>query len=376
MQVGEFVESDDYAAALRAAADEEGQSLPRARAAYERLLRDHDDDPLLLTRLAAMACAIDPDGSETAKRFTRARRVAAEYAPFWEERARCDLLRGDKSTAAESLRRAASLAPVERWAARAAVCDSAPEVCGPNDPGLLAMTRAREAWALALRVELAQCADRAHCDDEVLRRAAFWGQGLLSRWVPHVRTSRDDRDLRAVAAVIDAELAAQPNPPSAPSAPNATTATGATQAVRTARQLAGGLVDRATGPLPELITLLAVDDAIERGDLSALSVRAMRGHVAPAVVAARALLVRRVDVFRELAADFTGGTRAREEVLLSLLEGNPQAPPTDGGVEPLSASVWAACAEALEARGAGLGKAWAARVAHTPPLPLDPAIKM
>ncbi|MBX3233463.1 MAG: hypothetical protein KIT84_37830 [Labilithrix sp.] len=257
---GPFVPSEAYAAYLRGVLAEEAGDDKTALAAFEEAAREDDDeDPEPLVRIGAVRCRLDPKGRGADDAFAKAAKVDRTYAPLLAARARCAALRGHGDAAIatmDGIGRADREPSLEAlWITLARARPAARERA-------IALTVASGERVAAWDALLAW--GRAHHDAVLVARGLA---GLLR--VSPLRA----REVEAGALELlgDGETGH-------------------------ARAVAAALADAPAelGPVrvqDATVARLAIDEALARGDVRAAERRALRGHVALAEVAGRALLL-------------------------------------------------------------------------------------
>ena len=268
---GSYVEPEVYASFLRGAIAEETGDLSAALAAYAETAERDGSDPEVWTRIGDVRCRMPGDGAAADRALARALTLDEGYAPAWEARARCALLRdptGGLRAAEAPARRAAKEDPraIAPQLVLARAAEAAKDAAGARDR-LVALTLVHRE-SLAAWEALAAWG-RAHGDSVLVARA-------LAEAVRHAPSSRRTIGDRAVALAGEGELVA-------------------------ARIVAAAALD-ADGPrVSEATARLGIDAAILAGDVERVRARATRGHVGLDEVAARALLLGDVRMARALA---------------------------------------------------------------------------
>lgn len=264
---GRYVSPQAYEQFLRGAIAEESGALDEALAAYESVARDDPADPETFARIARIRCRKRPDDPRARAAIDTALALDPDYGPAFAARALCSF------AAAGDVQRAARLEPrnVELQIA-AATTDGA---LSAGAEKLVAITAAFRTSTAAWEA-LASWAD-THGDPALAVRASM----ELVRLSP---------SKAAFAARIAEALAGEGE-------------------LALARRLAVAVVaaraDTARGGAPApsgLMTRLAVDEALLRGDEASATFRATLGRLPLDEVAARALRHGRLELAEELAS--------------------------------------------------------------------------
>ena len=301
---GRFVSPQAYEQFLRGAIAEESGAMDEALAAYESVARADPTDPEPFARIARVRCKKRPDDPLARAAVEKALALDPDYGPAFAARALCSF------AAAGDVQRAARSEPQNLELQIAAA--NADEVLSPGADRLVAITSAFRTRAAAWEA-LASWAD-AHGDPALASRA----------WIELVRLA----PLRAGLAQHAAEALA-----------------GAGE-LALARRIAVAVVSaradatRGGAPAPSLlVTRLAVDEALLRGDDAAATLRATLGRLPMDEVAARALRVGQLDLgealaTRSLAADPSSAGARLVLATVALLHGrspSPTPPRSDAG---------------------------------------------
>lgn len=293
VRVGIDVSPEAYAAFLRGTLAERDGRKPDAVAAYEDALDAAHDEPLLLARLAAARCAVDPDDARADRLLARAVKLDPSSGPVAEGIARC--ASGRKN--AEATRKAAEqIVRAEPFSARLERLrvEVSPVAAASARQRLVALTVARGGDATAF--EALRAWARAHDDAELEVHA-------LVRLV----------ELGPAAAVADAEAVAGRLEGEGARA----LATRLAEAVVDARRSRGGPRPRA-----RVTGWLALDAALARGDVELARARASAVGISDVGFAARAILLGRADLARPALEARLGAEPTAEEAcaLAALLE--------------------------------------------------------
>lgn len=283
-QEGRFIEPDAYAAYLRGALAEAHGEYRTALAEYENAAKLDDEDPEIWTRIADVRCKIDPKDLEAQYAVTRALLRDEEYGPAWVVRASCEIARG------------VDRVHVEQAAARAVEVDP----------------RSTKAQVLLARVE----DGRAPVDARRRLVALTIAQGndadawmALGSWAE----GEGDATLEATAFSRAAGL----TPTRWKIVADAAARLAGNGALREARELSAALADaehrlrRADAREPfaidqaPLVARMAVDEALARGDADVAERRASLGRIDVDELAARATLLGKESLGRDLLAPVT-----------------------------------------------------------------------
>jgi tetratricopeptide (TPR) repeat protein len=270
---GRYIEPGAYAAFLRGAIAEAGGDARGALEAYQAAAELYSESPEIWTRLGAVRCVADRRDGNADEAFARAATLDPTYGKGWEARSKCALARGDS---------AGSLAAAARAAALDASADEANAILARGAAaGHDAATR-EQLVALTLTSQAPLVAwDALGRWAESRGDVALWVRALRS--VVRLDTTRRDAVARASEQLAGAGDIAE------------------------ARSLAAAAVETGDQPLPlarhPLAARLAVDEAIARGKAATVSVRASRARLSLEEAAARALLLGKPDVARELASE-------------------------------------------------------------------------
>jgi hypothetical protein len=333
LRLGRAVGSEAYSAFLAGTLADAAGDSKRALAAYERALRLDDDAPELWTRLGDLRCRLDPRDQVADRAFGRALDLDPTYAGAHVARARCALSRGREDAAAESARAALAADPrayaAEVMLARASSRRPSPELRARVVALTLAHGEREAAWDAMLAW------GTARADAELTARALAG----LARVAPYRRA---EIARAALTLAGDGELAS-------------------------ARVAAAAAVDAAgagaTGPVPAAAVRLAVDEALARGDGETARRRSGGGRVGLAELAARAWLLGRGELARELASLVAEADPGAIGARMVLLAAGAEPPAPSRARE----SVPAACALVLARRlaadaGEAAAAAWLAEV--------------
>ncbi|MEZ4261290.1 MAG: hypothetical protein R3B36_19595 [Polyangiaceae bacterium] len=345
LRLGRAVGSEAYSAFLAGTLADAAGDSQRALAAYERALRLDDDAPEIWTRLGDLRCRLDPKDQVADRAFGRALDLDPTYAGAHAARSRCDLARGRDDEAAASARAALAADPrayaAEVMLARASSRRPSPEVRARVVALTLAHGEREAAWDAMLAW------GTARADAELTARALAG----LARVAPYRRA-----EIARAALVLagDGELAA-------------------------ARAAAGAALDAAgagaTGPVPPAAVRLAVDDALTRGDGELARRRGAGGRVGLAELAARAWLLGRGELARELASRVAAADPGAIGARMVLLGAGAEAPAPSVARE----SVPSACALVLARRlaadaGDAAATAWLAELRVEPLVDADATV--
>ena len=342
---GAYVPPEAYAAYLRGALAEEAGDLKGAVGAYERALDEDDEDPEIWTRAGAVRCKLDPKDTKADDAFAKALKLDRTYAGTFAARATCLTARGKTDEAAAAALEAAKADPTNVDVAALVVRTS------KATPG------ARER-AIALTVAAGE-------------RAAAW-EALVHWGRAHGDAELTARGLEGLARLSPTR--------------SAEIETGALELLGQgftvyARRVAAAVADvpqdnGGGGPRDATVARLAIDDAILAGDRARIERRAVRGHVALAEVAARAMLLdARETALRvardEIAADPKNAGAQMVVAAASTTKARELTPATDA-VSEACALVFA---DALAAgTNADSAKTWLARIQRLPSAAHDPVI--
>jgi hypothetical protein len=339
---GRPVEPRAYAAFLRAAIAEAQGDTSAALAAYVETVRVDPRAAEAWTRLGALRCRVDPPDPQVDAAFARASGLQPDDAGVWSARASCALARGDIGGARALARNAVALDPHADAVNLLLASIAPPQDAQTTRATLVALTvTARDqsaAWdALATW---------AHARREV----GLWAYALAE--IARAAPAR-----RAEVARAAEELSG----------------VGQTWEARVVASAAADADDRPFDADRGLAARLALDEAIARGDVGAVSDRATRLRLPLDEAAGRAFLARRRSLAHDLVASDAradpGATGARL-VLAAIGAGDVFAAAHDAtsSTKPIvSAGAFVAFACALtevmsqEDAGAAL-----ARLAHAP----------
>jgi len=263
---GRFVSPQAYEQFLRGAVAEESGAVDEALAAYESVARADPTDPEPLARIARVRCGKRPDDPQARVAIDKALALDPDYGPAFAARALCAF------AATGDMQRAAHFEPQNLELQIAAA--SADGSLSRSAETLVAITSAFRTSAAAW--EALASWGTAHGDPALAVRA----------WIELVRLAPSRAGLAQRAAE---ELAG---------AGELALARRVAVAVVSAR--ADAVRGGAPAPSP-LVTRLAVDEALLRGDDASATLRATLGRLAMDEVAARALRHGQVDLAEALA---------------------------------------------------------------------------
>ncbi len=268
---GRPIEAASYAAFLRGAMAEASGDSRGALAAYRDAAEQDPNGPEIWTRIGAVRCALEPRDAEADDAFARALRADDQYAGAWRAKARCALARKDAAAVAVAARRAAELDPSPDGAHSLLARAGRTVRDATTRDALVALTATAPDRVVAWDALAAWAQSRGD--------VALWAKALEA--VVTIAPARRDAIARAAEELAGAGQIAE------------------------ARAIAAAAAVAEDRPLSEerhpLAVRLAVDDALVRGDASAVELRATRAHLDLEEVAARALLGGRRDLARELA---------------------------------------------------------------------------
>jgi len=362
---GAYVPPEAYAAYLKGVLAEEAGDLKSALAAYEQAARDDDEDPEPLTRVGDIRCKIDPKNRAADDAFNQALKVDSAYAPALAAQARCSLARGNATEGVATLDKVGA-------GDRASITFEAlfVKIAAQRGGSSGADAKARER-AIALTVA---SGDNPAAWDALIA----WGRGksdaeLLARGFEGLARTAPARSREVEAGALELLGIGQTN---------------------LARRVAVAVSDASAesgirNVHDATVARLAIDEALLNGKLDRARVRATRGHVPVAEVAARALMLERTEIAVVLAkevalADPTSGGAAMVLAAVAAREGRPVSAHLKGSKEAPTDRPPAACvlvlAERLAAMGGGgstaaaaeSARAWAARVGPSPMAAHDP----
>jgi tetratricopeptide (TPR) repeat protein len=270
---GRSIDADAYAFFLGGAISEAAGNPSGALVDYERVTRIDGRSPEAWTRVGAMRCALRPSDPKADEAFARALRIDPRYAGAWAAKARCASARNDPAGTLDAARRAAELDPSADGAnALLARAGTAVHDEGTRD-ALVALT--------------ATARDRVAAWDALANWAS--ARGDVALWA---------RALEALVAIAPARREAV--------ARAAEELAGAGE-IGAARSVAAAAADAGEGPMAEerapLAARLAVDDAIGRGNVDAVRLRATRARVTLEEAGARALLAGQRDLARTIVQE-------------------------------------------------------------------------
>ena len=267
---GRPIESAAYAAFLRGAIAEASGNPRAALAGYREAAQKDPSAPETWARLGAIRCALNPRDRTADDAFARALVIDGRYAGTWAAKARCAGARKDEPGMLEAARRAAEL--------------------DPSRASSLLARAGRTVRDAATREELVALTVTAK------DRVAAWD--ALAAWAE----SRGDVMLWATALEAVVKIA----PTRRDAVAHAAEELAGAGEIAHARAIAGAAADADDDPLSDerhpLAVRLAVDEALARGDASAVETRATRVHMDLEEVAARALLAGRRALARDLAS--------------------------------------------------------------------------
>jgi hypothetical protein len=272
MVSGRYIEPEAYAAFLRGAIAEAVGDVRSAIAAYEVAAELDPRGAEIWTRIGAVRCAADPRDRRADDAFGRALAMDDAAGRTWEAKAQCAFVRGDGAGS-----RAAAI--------RAAELDAS------ADGAIVLLARGAGAEnGAATRERLVSLTltsrDRVAAWDALARWAESHGDVVLWARALEVVAPFDRPGREAVARAAE-ELA------------------GVGEMVE-ARSVAAAAVDAGDEPLSAprhaLASRLSVDEAIERGDVETVRIRASRARVPLDEAAARALLAGKMALARELVS--------------------------------------------------------------------------
>jgi hypothetical protein len=264
-----YIEASAYDAYLEGAIAESSGRDAEALAAFEAAAEEDEESPDIWTRIGSLECRLSAADRRGLDALRRALQVDPTYGPAHRAIGVCEEARGHHAEAQAAFAVAAQVDPGVVSAEAVARHDAT--LAGRT--ALLAITE-RHGGDPAAWVALAEWS-RAHGDPPLYQRAFS-------------RALAEDTSLRGQAALGAVWLAD----------------VGYDDA---ARALAGQAVDRMDDPLsgrravvPELVALLAVDDAILSGDTAKVARRLVEARVPPLVAGLRARLLGRFAVMQPL----------------------------------------------------------------------------
>ncbi|MGO9839139.1 MAG: hypothetical protein ACLP1X_33570 [Polyangiaceae bacterium] len=270
--LGRYIEPEAYAAFLRGAIAEAGGDLRSAIAAYDVAAELDPRGAEIWARIGAVRCAADPLDRRADDAFRRALATDDVAGRTWEAKAQCALVRGDGAGSRAAAMRAA-------------------ELDASADGAIVLLARAAGAGRDAATRERLVSLTLTSRD-----RVAAWD--ALARWAE----SHGDVVLWARALEMIAPLDASRREAVARAAEELA---GVGEMVE-ARSVAAAAVDASDEPLSAsrraLASRLAVDEAIGRGDVETVRIRASHARVPLDEAAARALLAGKVAIARELVS--------------------------------------------------------------------------
>jgi hypothetical protein len=256
---GRFIEPQAYAAFLRGAIANASGDTKGALEAFDEAASIDSKSAEIWTCIADARCRANSSDAQSDTDFARALALDATYARAWAGKARCALARGDTTGARAAAERATELDPTADGS-NVILAGTAPS---PGD----AVTRdALVALSLTARDQLVAwdaLAIWAHTNGDV----ALWGRALTE--IARIAPVRRDDVARAAEELAGA---------------------GEIWQARAVAAAAANGDEQPLGSGHPLAARLALDEAIARGDLSAVSERATRVRLPLDEAAGRALL--------------------------------------------------------------------------------------
>ena len=257
---GEFVPAEAYAAYLRGAIADAAGDLHGAIEGYAIASALGPRDPEPLARLGDARCRRDAHDPRADEALGRALAIDGAYGPALEAKARCAERRGDTSEAIEEARRATI---------------AEPEAVEPLSTLARLESAATGAATEELRARLVGVTLVAGTDVAAWDALATWAHG-------HGDVVLEGRALAEIASLA---------PSRRPDVEAAVRRFEGEGELPVARSLARASVEAAgVGAIDARIARLAIDEALDAGDLAAARRIATRSHVETVIVAARALL--------------------------------------------------------------------------------------
>lgn len=345
---GRYVTPDGYAAYLRAVIAEENGDLKGALSQLQMAVAEDDDDAEVWARVGEVRCKAPPSDktaqAEADNAFARALKADANYAGALAAKGRCLLLRGQHEEAAELAKRGLVADPGNVTLDALLVRADARRPNAQLRERAIALTVAHGERAAAWDALVAW--SRARHDAELLARGL---EGLL-RAAP-MRSAEVERG--ALDLLGEGHLAL-------------------------ARRVASSITDAppqllVRGPQDATVARLAVDEALARGDRELAVRRATKTHVELGEVAARAALLERRDVAKEIAHAVLAAepnAAAARMVLASVDEKMPKALDAKESVPEIVVLLLAE--RIASAGGVDVAKAFVERMAKRPLAPHDP----
>jgi len=267
---GRFIDPRAYAAFLRGTIAEANADNGEALAGFEEAARTDPDSAEIWTRIGDVRCRADAHDGHADAGFSRALAIDATYARAWAAKARCAIARGDTAGARAAAGRAAALDSTAD-AASVLLARTAPS------PGNAVTRDALVALTVTARdppVAWDALASWAQANGDV----ALWARALAE--LVRVAPGRRDEVARAAEQLAGAGEIAQ------------------------ARRVALAVANSDPRPLADhpLAAGLALDEAIARGDLAAVSQCATRVRAPLDEAAGRALLAWKRSLAHDLAS--------------------------------------------------------------------------
>lgn len=323
---GPYVPSEAYGAYLRGVLAEEAGDYRSALAAYEETIKEDDEDPEPFVRIGDMRCRLDPKSRSADEAFAQAQAIDRTYEPLLVARARCAASRGQGD---QALALAESVGKADRQGPELEALYLSLAAKRPERSRAIALTVASGEHAVAWDALVAW--GRTHDDPELVARGL---EGLLR--VAPMRSA--EVEAGAVELLGQGQLAL---------------------ARRVASAVADAPADLGVRNVRDAtVARLAIDEAIARGDMDRAERRAVRGHVARAEVAARALLLERAIEAFALAAHVI---EADPTDTCAAMVGAAIAPADSRFRRPVGGSAPALCALGLASRLAARGEIDGAR---------------
>jgi tetratricopeptide (TPR) repeat protein len=303
---GRSIEPEAYAAFLTGAIAEASADGQGALRAYTRAAHLDPRAPEAWTRIGAVRCTLNPADGHADDAFARALSIDDRYAGAWAAKAKCSLGRHDEAAALEAARRAAQLDPAADGAhaiiARAGRVDA--EASRSKDAEASRSKDAEASRSKDAEASRSKDAEASRSTRDALVALTETARDHVAAWdaLASWAESRGDVALWTRALGVLAKAA----PARRDAVARAAEELAGDGEIGAARSVAAAAVDTGDEPFAEdrrpLAARLAIDEAIARGDVPAVRLRATRARISLEEAGARAFLAGRHDVASAIEA--------------------------------------------------------------------------